>query len=104
MVQRATKPNKDAPHACRVRASGLSRMGLPPTNCDENKGGVGGSARPGRAREAERIAPGRNCFSTVAPRLESPLGVRALESPLGGESVLPGAEPDVSRVFRGAVT
>jgi hypothetical protein len=33
-------------------------MGLRPANCDENKGGAGGSACPERAREAERIAPG----------------------------------------------
>ena len=34
-----------------------------PTNRDENKGGVGGSACPERARGAERIVPVRNCFS-----------------------------------------
>jgi hypothetical protein len=40
-------------------------MALRPAKHDENKGGTGGFACPERAREAERIGPVRNGFSTV---------------------------------------
>jgi hypothetical protein len=42
-------------------------MGVPPTNHHENKGRTGGFACLERAREAERIGSGRNCFSTLPP-------------------------------------
>jgi hypothetical protein len=80
MALRATKPNEDAPQPRRAKASALSRMGLRPTNRDENKGGVGGSACPERAREAERIAPGAELL-------------------FNGESILPGAERSLSLTF-----
>jgi hypothetical protein len=79
MALRATKLNEDAPQPRRVTASALSQWACGPRTMLE------GAARSAPLFSDVCIAP-----STVPP---------GLESPLGGESILPGAEFHVSPTF-----